>query len=283
MYTLRNKLKKISDTIKVFSRPELIPLYWYYKNSGQKNWGDALNPILVKYISGKDVIHARSLVLSLCKPLDICIYTAIGSILDNLSIPNTIVWGSGFLDTKSKVYKAPKRVCTVRGKLTRSKLLSMGIKCPELYGDPALLIPKYFNPLCNKKHELGIVPHYIDYMSPLLSKFRHEPRVNIIDITKGIEKVVQEIKSCKLVASSSLHGIIAADAYGIPSLWIKLSDKILGDDFKYYDYFSSVGRNDTNPLIISSSTSYEQIVNNFQDYKIDIDLDKVYDACPFRK
>ncbi len=38
-----------------------------------------------------------------------------------------------------------------------------------------------------------------------------------------------------------LHGLILADAYNIPSLRFTLSDKIIGGDFKYQDYYSGVG------------------------------------------
>lgn len=63
----------------------------------------------------------------------------------------------------------------------------------------------------------------------------------IIDLTTNdVEGIITEICSCKKILSTSLHGIIVAQAYNIPALWIKKND-IGTDGFKFYDYFSSVG------------------------------------------
>ncbi|WP_410503913.1 hypothetical protein [Flavobacterium sp. XN-5] len=32
-----------------------------------------------------------------------------------------------------------------------------------MYGDPALLLPRYFNSKVEKKYKYGLVPHYNDY------------------------------------------------------------------------------------------------------------------------
>jgi len=38
-----------------------------------------------------------------------------------------------------------------------------------------------------------------------------------------------------------LHGLILAEAYGIPTCRLVFSEKLLGGDFKFYDYYSGVG------------------------------------------
>jgi pyruvyltransferase len=74
-----------------------------------------------------------------------------------------------------------------------------------------------------------------------------------------------------------------ADAYGIQSTWLKFSDKATGDGFKFRDYFMSVGRKDREALVVTEKTTIEDIYKNFYDYKIDIDLDKLLEVCPFKK
>ena len=80
----------------------------------------------------------------------------------------------------------------------------------------------------------------------------------------------------------SLHGLVAGDGYGIPSIWIRFSDRPFGDGFKFRDYLASVGRSaEPEPLMVTTSTSVDQIHDRFSDYELDIDLDAFLAACPF--
>ena len=72
---------------------------------------------------------------------------------------------------------------------------------------------------------------------------------------------------------------IIGDAYGIPSYWIKLSDDVLGNGFKFKDYFESVNRLDNEPLNWKGKLKGLKL----KPYQIDIDLDKLLNACPYKK
>lgn len=250
------------------------------------NFGDALNPKIIKNISGVEPIHIRYK-----KWFDFLfqkdfyqgdIYLVIGSILKKAD-KNTIVWGSGFISEKDRLKEIPKRICAVRGPLTRDILIKQGIECPEIYGDPALLYPRFYKPVVEKKYKLGIIPHFIDQDSKLIDKFRNNKEILIIDITGETNKVIDDVCSCERVASSSLHGIIISDAYDVPSLWVKFSEKVIGNGFKFRDYFASVKRPDEFPLIIKKETTVGDILSNFKEYRINIDLEKLMEVCPFRK
>jgi len=142
-----------------------------------------------------------------------------------------------------------------------------------------LLLPKYYHPKVEKKYEYGIIIHYAEKGTPWVEYFRKMPFVKIIDIQNEVEEVPQQVLSCNMIFSSSLHGVILGDAYGIPSYWIKLSNRL--GDFKFEDYLMSVKRQ-TTPILINSGTSIKSIKNQIEPYEIDIDLKTLMDSCPFK-
>jgi len=212
------------------------------------NFGDsAINAYLVKKITGK-----KPQLISISNRIDYMTnYIVSGSILANAD-ENSIVWGAGFLSFGDKLRTRPKQISAVRGSLTRRMLLQQGIDCPEIYGDPTLLMPRFYKPKVEKTGKIGLIPHYAEIlMMGGFSKWKYKK----IDICSGVENVVSEVCSCKKILSSSLHGLIVAHAYGIPCERIRLSNLIKGDGFKFMDFESSLPH---------------------------IDLDKLWEACPFK-
>lgn len=239
------------------------------------NWGDALNPIIIEKLSGTRPIYDSK------NPNYLCI----GSILQ-WAKDNTKVWGTGIIRSKDIITYKP-HFFAVRGPLTRNLLLQQNIDCPDVYGDPALLYSRFYKPKVSKKYKYGIIPHLVDRENPWILKYKTNPDVKIINIERkssldDINSFVDEVNECEIILSSSLHGIICADSYNIPSYWIKLSDKVIGNGFKFKDYFSSVGRPLTEPIKPRVVDSIKNFSDNFYTYKINIDLDKLLKSCPFK-
>lgn len=275
----RDIISSIISTMKTTcsNDADTICAYWWES----KNWGDALNPVLIRLLSGKRPIAIKKHTVNIRQRP---VYAVIGSILDSLprrSIKNTIIWGPGFMQESGKIPGEPEAVCAVRGPLSRDNLRKQGIKCPDVFGDPALLYPRFYKPEKSAKYLLGIIPHYVDKNSKNIQRFQHLPEVRIIDIEQPINSVIDQICSCKYIASSSLHGIITADTYRIPSAWLEFSEGVAGSGFKFRDYFTAVGKMDETPLRADHKTTIDDIIGSINNYKISIDLDELLDACPF--
>lgn len=159
----------------------------------------------------------------------------VGSILQYAIASGDHVWGSGLIQDRRIVPPANATFLAVRGPLTR-QYLSADI--PEIYGDPALLLPYFHHQPVKKRYSIGIVPHHYDH-SDIPDD---DPAITVIDVTKHWAQVVDEIRSCEVIVSSSLHGVIVAEAYGIPATWIRISDRLEGGSFKFHDYLLATGR-----------------------------------------
>lgn len=245
-----------------------MPLAWCLGH----NWGDALSPVIVSLLSEKQVVHIEGLHHNR--------YLAIGSILGTAN-ERAEVWGSGFIRENELLIGRPRAVHAVRGPLSRESLLKQGVECPEVYGDPALLLPHFFNPDVPKHYAVGIIPHYVDKGHAWVEQFRRDPQVLILDIESGIQQFVQAVKSCEVIISSSLHGLICADAYGVPNAWIQLSENVVGGDYKFRDYRLSIGAGEPSAIHVSEELKLVDVVAKAELRELHIDLRKLTLVCPF--
>lgn len=207
-------------------------VYWN-KCSAGKNYGDLITPYIVGKLRGTPVVdaeHGSRHVLF-----------GAGSIMRfvNQFMGQVTVMGSGVI-FKEERFRQPERVLRVRGPLTRKRFLEQGYACPEKYGDIGLLMPRVYAPdTAGRTFRVGIIPHYVDY-AQCVGMFKDVEDVTVIDVRKGVEAVTDCIRSCRCTLSSSLHGIIVSHAYGIPCAWIRISDRIIGGNTKYHDYYGSL-------------------------------------------
>ena len=178
---------------------------------------------------------------------------AIGSILDDIILENgqqmkspppypIKVWGTGLVSSYMipPVFRRTLDIYALRGQLTReivSKAIGKDVEC--VLADPGLLASLMIEPV-KKHYDIGIIPHYVDFKLPEINDLKdyYENSI-IINVRDDFYNVIQKILSCRCVVSSSLHGLIIADSFNIPNQWIVASDKVIGDGFKFRDYYSS--------------------------------------------
>lgn len=231
-------------------RTKPIRAWWYNVDT---NFGDMVTPYLLSRLTGREVVFEP-------KESDNTTLIAVGSILHIGDNATCEVWGSGVI-ADDRPITPPANVHAVRGPMSRDYLAKQGIPAPEVYGDPAILLPLVFNPQPEKRYDWGIIPHHVDAHSPWIDRMRSKDGVKIINVMDPLEQVLTEIASCRNIASSSLHGLVAADAYGIPNTWLRLSDRVLGNGFKFHDYQLSLGT--ASPAVeVKPDTDLRQLAEN---------------------
>ena len=216
------------------------------------NMGDLLNVMIIEQLFGYRVKRNTFLTGEL---------SAIGSGLgqftlrDNpflacaekiagLLFPTVTVWGTGFVCYKDKdtpFYRKDMRFAAVRGELSKARVENiLGKKLDIPTGDAGILASYLLKEKVDKKYAVGIIAHYKEQDEPIFQKLAETyPKSLYIDVRQTPDSVIPQIASCECIISSSLHGLIIADSLGIPNIHIKVSDKLLGDGFKFDDYYSA--------------------------------------------
>lgn len=228
-FLLRNKYK--IDNTKICKNTVNLE-YW----TEAQNIGDSLAPVIYKWMLEQNKIKEQN------AKKTVHLYT-IGSILALKKYPSdAVVWGSGIhrffgVAITARFNRIRKMdIRAVRGPVTAFILESCGLKCPKIYGDPGILMPLiYQGQLPKVKGRVSIIRHY-------KSADKHNSKdFHYIDTrTDDYKTFIDEICSSEMVISSSLHGIILAESYGIPAIFLQENmDKEL---IKFYDWYYSTHR-----------------------------------------
>lgn len=205
-----------------------VKAYWWRE---RPNFGDALSPLLLEHFADLNVewdTISHSCIAS------------IGSILEHIPpLWDGYILGSGKLFENSRLHSFKKaQVLAIRGPLSAR---SAG-KGDYALGDPGLLANELVG-LQEKQWDLGIVPHWQD--TELAERFKKlmpsKYSIKVIDPKDDPLTVVRQIGASRRIVTSSLHGMIVADAFGIQrrvEICSKLANE--GGDFKFRDYSASI-------------------------------------------
>ena len=235
------------DVNGVIDHEKSLPIYAW---TGKLNFGDIL---IFDYLKYKGIRYHLS-TLTQCKII------TVGSILHNFlmskrnigSNKKLYVWGSGFIaGTEQEIRKLIGpfawefnrniEFCALRGRLSRELVQSITkIKLNIPLGDPGLLVKEIYAKKVDKIYDIGIILHWKESSDDIrkfirLSKYSFK----FINPADTPEKVIDEIKKCRVIISSSLHGLIVSDAFGIPNRHMVVTEKVEGGTFKFRDYYSA--------------------------------------------
>ncbi|HRS26010.1 MAG TPA: polysaccharide pyruvyl transferase family protein [Methanofastidiosum sp.] len=227
-----------------------IRAYWH----PGENFGDRLTPIIVSYITNREVVRR------LDSPRLFCV----GSIISNAK-PGDVVWGAGVIvpEQLENIDKGV-RFAMVRGPKTREILVKKGFDVPEFTADPAMLLCEiYKNFSVEKRYKEGLIPHVLAYESVR----RDNLNAFVINLSKPIEEVIRDILSCERIYSESLHGLVCAEVFGIPVVLKTFWNHKFDFEWKFEDYYLSTDR---------------KIVRSFEEWeKPRVDMEKIKSSFPW--
>jgi capsular polysaccharide biosynthesis protein len=205
--------------------------------TAKPNFGDLIGPMLVEGLSGRSVRKEKQ---DDSGPF----LLSVGSIIQTIDKPGAVIWGAGLLRPieprwRERILANPiAKVAAVRGRLTDEELTcKLGLDVPEVYGDPALLLPRLF-PIKPGGGGIVLCPH-LNHRQ--FFRTVGDPGIKVLDVAGDPMAVIRAIATADVVISSSLHGLVVAQAYGVPWLWMQMEMKPLDrSDFKFRDFFSTL-------------------------------------------
>ena len=219
------------------------------------NMGDILNVTIIEKLFGFKVKQRSHLT---------CDLNAIGSSLESYTLhggfkyrlklkfygliyPSVSIWGTGFISSNkggdAPFYRRKMRFTAVRGQLSKKRVEAIiGKKLDIPTGDAGILSSYIITPPPLKKYKVGIISHWREQDDPDWKKLLNNyDNATFIDIRQHPTVVIPQIAECEYIISSSLHGLIVADSFNIPNIHVVMTDKPLGDGFKFDDYYSAYG------------------------------------------
>lgn len=227
------------------SRPAILPAYWW---DGHPNFGDALTPwVLARY--GIVAVHT---------PPERARVVGIGSLIEQL--PGDFagqLWGTGMLYGEQTALPDATPLA-LRGPLSHSAL---GVDLEIPLGDPGLLIGRFARRR-RPRWRLGIIPHGLHERDQVLADVADRAGTSgtMIDVRWPPSMVIDRIARCAAVLSTSLHGVVVADALGVPAMWTQRPPMLWGGDVKFRDYEAVVTPGRTRQVLDIRGMSVTQLI-----------------------
>lgn len=223
---------------------------YYYSDS--KNFGDLLTPYILETYNVRSVIA----------PVEEAQVIGIGSIMDRVTPAYTgALWTTGSVSLGPQMLNQRVKIYALRGVLSQRRVQAP----PCILGDGGLLVHRLARK--RKRHatyKLALVPHIVDYQTVQKNvRLSQRPDVLLINLREPVHKVLADIDACDAIASSSLHGLIAGDALGKPTIQFRVSTscRIIGGSFKYEDYYSAFEETLPEPLTLCPRTKLEDVLS----------------------
>lgn len=240
----------------------------------ERNFGDSLNENLMQLLNcpyeGTPAYFADA----------VCI----GSLLEEFLLRKqgrirrpVHVFGTGFIREaepgQTDQFHRPMIFHALRGRLSLERCCAMTGANPEeiVLGDPGLLLKRIFPQIAKEpRYDVGIILHMADTNFPVMEHIRLRKLTwKMLDITLPPEEFVRQLCECRFILSSAMHGLIAADAMGIPNRHILLGERVVGGSYKFRDYYSAYTHVPYEPIALEGRVlGDEDIVRLREEYAV---------------
>lgn len=218
------------------------------------NVGDRVNPLVIGGLSGTTTRHVPD--------ADLPHLLAIGSLMKSAAA-TSLVWGTGLLHPDGGLGgPRPENIFAVRGPLTATALRRAGLLVHDVpLGDPGSLAPALLGITAARepRFPLGLVAHYVDRGHPAVRRLLAMPGVRDLDVRWEPADFLSAMADCRAIVSSSLHGLVFAEALGLPTLWFQATGDVAGDGFKFRDWFSTTHVPQASPYTLDGGERPEQL------------------------
>ncbi|UNK70150.1 polysaccharide pyruvyl transferase family protein [Microbacterium sp. H1-D42] len=201
----------------------IVPAFWW---DGHPNFGDMLTPwLLPRY--GIVPVYREPRRAQLI---------GVGSLLEFVDREfSGVLWGTGLM--RDIAHPLPNvTALALRGPLTAERL---GLAVEPAYGDPGILVARHVAPP-PPDGRIAVVPHGHHRGHQRLTDLIDVADARVVNVHQGAVSAIREIAAARAVVTTSLHGLITADSYGIPAFWTTLNPPLTGGDFKFRDYEATV-------------------------------------------
>ncbi len=156
---------------------------------------------------------------------------------------HSTLWGCGVLNRQVGLQDlAPHQIRALRGRHSADVLVAHGTAVPDIpLGDPGifaaeLLRRQGLGP--RRRSRVVVVPHHGSIRNPAFADMAQMDGVTVIDTLNNDWGLLQDIAGADIVVSESLRGLIYAESFGKPSVWIS-NNEDPSWTFKFQDWFST--------------------------------------------
>jgi pyruvyltransferase len=168
------------------------------------------------------------------------------------------------------------RIKSVRGPLSADILRNNGYdKVPDIYGDVGLLVSQFFIK-SDQRYDIGFFPHYTNANTDITlmkNSIKLRPMA-------PVDHTLKQLTACSQIVSSALHGIVVAESFNIPAVWVRISNSV--PEFKFRDYYLGTGRKPPDPIDWTKKANWKAALEALDHWKPpQYSEDALLSTCPF--